>query len=305
MPDVPGISRRIDSAAVSPPDLAPPSRSSTLPRSGPAVDLALRKAPDSGSPRPRRPTQLLELPANVLSQIADDHLPRSDAARLAVVNKELRRTVGDPLPPLQNVIEDLHQLPVNGGSEQAKELMKQVAGTLDKAADPRELRVVMARLHHAAKNCRSPVQAELLALLAGRIDRLPGNEPAVLFDALLKDTLVLAPSDMLTPLQALSRRLDVCPPERQPDTMRAMAYQTQRPPRTDRSFLGVNLARPALTAPEQAQLLLTLAGQIGSMASPITANDLLGRAVEQTVSSPEDRTAILTESSRQLNAMYL
>lgn len=305
MPKVPGISPRMDSAAVLLPHPSLPDPASAPPRGGPAADLASRKAPGSESPGVRQPTQFMGLGKDVLSLVARNHLSPGDALRLGAVNKGLRdmvrEAVGDPLAPLKKAIGVLHQLPVGGGHAQVKELMTQFAEMMDKAADRRELRATTIQLYGAMLERTTPIRAEssperteFLMLFIERIDRFPADEQAQFFDGLLHDTLTLFPADVLKPLQALARQLAVCPPELRYDNMFAIAHQNQN-----------KVPSTALSSPEQAQLLLTLAGEIGSMVDPSRACNLLKRAVRTTVPSPVDRLPVWTELSRQAEALNL
>jgi hypothetical protein len=198
-----------------------------------------------------------------LSKIAREHLPPSAAARLATVDKKLHRVVGDPLPPLAKAIPDLLQLPVNGGIEQVKELMKLFAVMLDRADDPQALGAVTTELYAVFDKCTSPAKAGLLTLFAERIDRWPAEEQGAVFDGLLRDALVgICVADLLKPLQALARQLKACPPEQQFPALCELIHQTRYPAH-------------ALSSPEQSQLLVTLAGETGALADSSRACRLL------------------------------
>jgi hypothetical protein len=242
------------------------------------------------APGPAQATGLLALPKH-LQEVVTRRLPLRDAARLSCVSSGLRVPDGGVL---RSALLAFNQLPAHELARERSTLMRPFAEMLDQAATPEKLHAAALQLF-VVDGLASPVRAEVLTLIASRVDRMPRAEHGDVLDALTAEILtMLSKADMQVPLQAMARQLKLYPTDRRFEMVTLFACQNE---------FG-QMAGPSkdacLDPPQRAQVLVTLAGEVKSMADgPGTWGYLLDRA--KTLPA-EHRRPVLDALGRQCDA---
>jgi hypothetical protein len=273
-------------AAVPPQEPSSPrGGSSAAAQGGSAAELRYRKVPGEEAVRPLGVVKLPDLPKDLLRQVADP-LPPNGLVRLSAVNKALNTTMGEVMGELlaerRAAVDKVRQMACESLKEQPAALnaafaardklpphergglMSHFAEMLDGAATPEARSGIADQLFTAAQGLHSPAWAEMDAMIAARIDRMPPAAREKFCARIVLDVtkpLKIKKADMLAPLQALAGQLEALPVERRFLLMTALAEQNR-----NRGSENAELRDLTLAPLAQAQLLATLSEGIRSMA---------------------------------------
>ena len=291
---------------------SPRGGSSVAPQRGGATELRSRNAPGDTSPRPVGVRTLPALLKDALRGITD-RLPVSGEARSATVDKALSKTMGEITADQRAALDAVRQMPCESlkdspgalnaafrlPSSERSALTTHFAGMLDGAATPEARLVVASHLFDAARGLDSPARAEMSALIATQIDKMPLGARAETFGLITQDVMTkLSKADMLAPLQALAGQLEAFPVEQRFNVMAVLAFQ-------NRNSRNAELRALSLDTPAQAQLLAKLPEAIPSMGEGLRLqafNFLLGDVL---IALPADelRLPALEALSRQIHEL--
>ena len=264
---------------------SPRGRSGVVPQGGSAAELPSRKAPGGESARPVGAGTLPGLPKTV-SAITND--PR-------IALGTVRQMPCESLKDSPDALNAAFRLPPSERSE----LTTHLAGMLDVAATPEARLAVASHLFDAAQGLESRGRAEMLALIAARIDQMPAGVQADVFSQITQDVMTkLGKADMLAPLQALAGQLEAFPVERRFNVMAVLAFQNRNSPNAELRSLS-------LDPPAQAQLLAKLPEGIPSMGEGLRlkAFQLLVGDVLNALPANEIRLPALKALSRQVREL--
>lgn len=168
-------------------------------------------------------------------------------------------------------------------------LMRHFAAMLDGAATPEERFGIASHLFKAAQQLDSPARAEMLILIAARIDRMPPEMQPEVFGMICAEALdKLGTADLLATLQALVGKLEFA----------------DRPPFDVMQRLADHDWSESLDPPVQAQLLATLAEGIRSVERGHERMDAFSWLLDRALEVPaEHRLPTLEALSRQIDEL--